>query len=66
MPELAGIRGMVDFDDVLDIFNGDATIPDCNGGTVDFSAFGKLLRDCIGLLLLTFCDEFLFCTFDLG
>lgn len=56
---------MFDFDDALDIFNGVATMADCNGGTVDFGALGKLLRDCIGLAL-TFCVKFLFGTFDLG
>lgn len=47
------------------MFIGAAIIPDCIGGIVDFGAFGKLLRDCIGLEPI-FVDGFLFCTFVLG
>lgn len=53
-----GICGSVDFDVLLDIFNGAATIPDWMGGIEDFVAFGKLLRDCIGLVA-TFDGAFL-------
>lgn len=46
-------------------FDGADTIPDCICGTVDFWAFGKLLRDCIGLEP-TLDVAALFCTFGRG
>lgn len=57
--------GNVDFDEPLEIFNGAATMGDCICGIVDFCAFGKLLRDCIGLEP-TFDVVVLFCTFGRG
>lgn len=60
-----GIWGSVDLVELLAIFNGAATMPDCICGNVDFGEFGKLFRDCIGLEP-TFGGAFLFGTLALG